>query len=158
MAVGLAVFDRARLSARPQLHVLGCIRGTTSWVPLSIVRDAAQVPGILVVLFATPLWYANAVHFRAELERALTRGEGKPKVVILDALGMSDIDYTGSRALREALDNLDHQNIKFAMARVGSRVHEGLARSGLVERIGAANFFASVGEAVEAVGPSTGEG
>ncbi len=158
VAVGLAVFDRARLSARPQLHVLGCIRGTTSWVPLSIVRDAAQVPGILVVLFATPLWYANAVHFRAELERALTRGEGKPKVVILDALGMSDIDYTGSRALREALDNLDHQNIKFAMARVGSRVHEGLARSGLVERIGAANFFASVGEAVEAVGPSTGEG
>ena len=26
---------------------------------------AAQVPGVLAVLFATPLWYANAVHFRA---------------------------------------------------------------------------------------------
>ena len=71
---------------------------------------------------------------------------------------MSDIDYTGSRALREVLDNLDHQNIEFAVARAGSHLREGLARSGLVERIGAEHFFASVGEAVEAVGPSTGEG
>jgi high affinity sulfate transporter 1 len=153
VAVGLAVFDRARLSARPQLHVLGCIRGTTSWAPLSIVRDAVQVPGILVVLFATPLWYVNAVHFRAELDGALMRGEGRPKVLILDALGMYDIDYTGSRALREALDKLDRENIQFSMARVGSRLRQGLARSGLVERIGAANFFTSVGEAVAALGP-----
>ena len=29
VAVGLAVFDRARAEVRPQLHVLGCIRGTT---------------------------------------------------------------------------------------------------------------------------------
>jgi SulP family sulfate permease len=107
----------------------------------------------LVVLFATPLWYVNAVHFRAELDGALMRGEGRPKVLILDALGMYDIDYTGSRALREALDKLDRENIQFSMARVGSRLRQGLARSGLVERIGAANFFTSVGEAVAALGP-----
>jgi sulfate permease, SulP family len=152
VAVGLAVFDRARLSARPQLHVLGCIRGTTSWVPLSIVRDAAQVPGILVVLFATPLWYANAVHFRAELERALTRGEGKPKVVILDALGMSDIDYTGSRALRRVLDELTRDGIEVAVSRAGSHLRQGLVRSGLFERIGAAHFYPSVDKAITALG------
>ncbi|MGO9963754.1 MAG: SulP family inorganic anion transporter [Acidimicrobiales bacterium] len=157
VAVGLAVFDRARLSARPQLHVLGCIRGTTSWAPLSVVRDAVQVPGILVVLFPTPLWYANAVHFRTELDGALARGEGRPKVFILDALGMNDIDYTGLRALREALDKLDHENIQFAMARVGSRLRQGLTRGGLVERIGTTNFFTSVGEAVAALGPRSAE-
>ena len=35
VAVGLAVIDRTRLSARPQLHVLGRIPGTTSWAPMS---------------------------------------------------------------------------------------------------------------------------
>lgn len=55
VAVGLAVLDRTRLSARPQLHVRGRIPGTTSWAPLSGAEPAGQVPGVLVVLFATPL-------------------------------------------------------------------------------------------------------
>ncbi len=72
VAVGLAVLDRTRLSARPQLHVLGRIAGSTSWAPLSSAANTAQVPGVLVVLFATPLWYANAVHFKAEVDHALS--------------------------------------------------------------------------------------
>lgn len=54
VAVGLAILDRTRLSARPQLHVLGRIPGTTSWAPLSSAEHAAQVPEVLVVLYATP--------------------------------------------------------------------------------------------------------
>lgn len=151
VAVGLAVFDRARLSSRPQMHVLGLIPGTTSWAPLSTAGTAAQVPGILVVLFATPLWYANAVHFQAEVDRALARAEGVPRFLVLDAMGMSDIDYTGSRALREVLDELDRDHIEVAVARAGARLRQGLSRSGLLERIGTERFFHSVGEAVTAL-------
>jgi high affinity sulfate transporter 1 len=148
VAVGLAVLDRTRLSARPQLHVLGRIAGTTSWAPLSHGTKATQVPGVLVVLFATPLWYANAVHFRANVDHALTRAEGTPKFLVLDAMGMSDIDYTGSHALREVLDQLDRDHIEVAIARAGTHLSQGLARSGLLERIGAERFFPSVDEAV----------
>jgi len=151
VAVGLAVVDRTRLSARPQLHVLGCIPGTTSWAPLSSVTNAAQVPGVLVVLFATPLWYANAIHFRSEMDRALTGAQSVPKLLVLDALGMGDVDYTGSRALSEVLDKLERENIDFAVARAGSRLRTGLKRGSLFERIGADHFFASVGEAVAAL-------
>jgi len=158
VAVGLAVLDRTRLSARPQLHVLGRIPGTTSWAPLSSVSNAAQLPGVLVVLFATPLWYANAVHFRAEVARALTRAEGVPRLLIVDAMGMSDIDYTGSRALRTALDKLDRDHIEVAVARAGSHLLKGLAQSGLLERIGADRFFPSVGEAVTALGANASGG
>jgi high affinity sulfate transporter 1 len=158
VAVGLAVLDRARLSARPQMHVLGCIPRTTSWAPLSAVGDAKQVRGVLVVLFATPLWYANAVHFQAEVDRALTRGEGTPRLLVLDALGMSDIDYTGSRALNEVLDKLEREHIDVAVARAGTRLRQGLRRSGIVARIGSDHFFPSVGEAVTALGPKDEEG
>jgi MFS superfamily sulfate permease-like transporter len=71
---------------------------------------------------------------------------------------MSDIDYTGSRELREVLDKLDRAHIEVAVARAGTRLRHGLTRCGLVERVGADHFFASVGMAVEALGPKIGEG
>ena len=153
VAVGLAILDRTRLSARPQLHVLGRIPGTTSWAPLSHSAHAAQVPSVLAVLFATPLWYANAVHFRGQLTDSLARALGTPRLVVLDALGMSDIDYTGSRELAAVLDELDHDHTAFAVARAGEHARDGLRRSGLLARIGEDHLFASVDEAVVALGP-----
>lgn len=149
VAVGLAILDRARLDARPQLHVLGRVPGTTSFAPLSSGENAIQVPGVLVVLFATPLWYANAQHFRAEMEQALDRAVGPPRAVVLDAIGMSDVDYTGAGALEEVLDMLNRRGVAFAVARAGTRVRAGLDRAGLAVRVGEQRFFGTVGEAVD---------
>jgi len=154
IAVALAILDRTRLSDRPALHVLGRITGTTSWTPVSGAQDAAQLPGVLVVLFATPLWYADAARFRTELDAAKKRAIGPLRVVVLDTIGMSDIDYTGSRTLGEVLDQLDRDSVRFAMARTGSRVRAGLERSDLLGRIGRQNLFASVNEAVLTLDPS----
>lgn len=151
VAVALAILDRARLSARPQLHVLGRIQGTTSWVPLSTDSNAAEVDGVRVVLFATPLWYANAQHFREQMAAALHGTAEAPRQVVLDTVGMTDIDFTGSRALRTVLDDLDRRHIGFSVARVGARAYRSLERGGFVERIGPSRFFPSVGEAVSAV-------
>lgn len=151
-AVGLAILDRTRLTARPKLHVLGRIPGTTSWAPVSRAGHAAQVPGVLVILFATPLWYANAARFRVELHAALGRAIGPTTLVVLDGIGMTDLDYTGSRSLGAALDLLDRHQITFALARVGDHVRESLAHSDLLERIGEDRLYTSVDEAVRALG------
>ena len=151
VAVGLAILDRTRLSARPQLHVLGRIPQTTSWAPISSPSEPTQVPGVLVVLFATPLWYANAVHFHDQLHDALSGTVEPPSLLVLDAIGMSDLDYTGARSLRDALDELDRKHITFAIARAGEHVRNSLARSGLLQRIGEDRLFPSVGEAVTAL-------
>lgn len=148
VAVVLAILDRTRLSAKPQLHVLGRIPGTTSWVPLSNPEHPTEEPGLLVVVFATPIWYANAGHFRAQMRTAIERAAHQPRAVILDTIGMSDIDYTGSQALGRVLDDLDRAGVVFAMARVGDRVRTSLDRSGLLARIGTDRLYPSVGEAV----------
>lgn len=150
VAVGLAILDRTRLTARPQLHVLGRIPATTSWAPLSGAENAQQVPGVLVVLFATPLWYANAAHFRAEITAARSRAIGPLYLIVLDAVGVSDIDYTGAGTLREVLDDLEHGHIHFAIARAGHHARDSLQRSGLLDRIGAHNLYPTVDEAVTA--------
>jgi SulP family sulfate permease len=150
VAVGLAILDRIRLGARPQLHVLGRLLGTTSWAPLSAEPSAAELPGVLVVLFATPLWYANAVHFRDEVAGALARAPGT-RVLVLDALGMSDVDFTGSRELGHVLDACDRAHVAVAVARAGDHLDDMLQRSGLEQRIGKDHFYSSVNEAVTAL-------
>jgi MFS superfamily sulfate permease-like transporter len=153
VAVGLAILDRIRLTARPQLHVLGRIPGTTSWTPMMAAPDATQVPGVLVVLFATPLWYANASHFREMVEAALTRPDAPTRVLILDTVGMSDLDYTGSRALARVLDRCARDDIEVGFARTGEHVQQSLRRSGLMDRIGEDHLFPAVNEAVTALAP-----
>ena len=70
-------------------------------------------------------------------------------------IGMSDIDYTGSRALAAVLDELDRDHAAFAVARAGEHAREGLKRSGLLARIGEDHLFPSVDEAVRAFGPKS---
>ena len=155
VAIGLAILERTRLTARPQLHVLGRIPDTTSWAPLGSVQQPQAVPGVLVVLFAVPLWYANAVHFREALEAARKQAGDQLRVVVLDALGMSDLDFTGARVLDQVLDTLESDNVAFAVARAGRHLRSNLERGGVVARIGADHLYDSTDEAVRALAPAT---
>jgi sulfate permease, SulP family len=155
-AVLLAMLDRIRLAARPQLHVLGRVPGSTSWTPLAANPDATLLPGVLAVLFATPIWYANAVHFREQVAAAVAE-HGPTQVLVLDTLGMSDIDFTGSRELARALDAGDRAHIRFGIARAGDHLRASLRRSGLEARIGPDHFYTTVDEAVTSLtgGPTS---
>jgi high affinity sulfate transporter 1 len=155
VAVGLAILDRIRLSARPQLHVLGRLPGTTSWQRSALDPSAEQVPGILVALFATPIWYANAVRFRDEVSDALAHAPDPVRVFVLDTIGMSDIDFTGTRAMSQVLDLFERDGIAFGIARAGVHLHDSLRRGGLAARIGEDHFFTSVNEAVTTLATGT---
>jgi SulP family sulfate permease len=154
VAVGLAILDRTRLSARPTAHVLERIMGTTSWRPLLEGKDPVEsVPGVLAVLFAAPLYFANSDRFRSQIDKILAGQAVPPKVLVLDVAGMHDIDFTGARAMGALIDTLQRERIDLAIARPGTTALRNLHRSGLWERIGADNVFDSVDEAVEALRP-----
>jgi len=152
VAIGLAVLDRTRLSIQPRLHVLGRVPGTTSWIPVDARSGVEPLEGVLVALFATPLWYANASKFSSEVRSALDPEIGSPpSLFVLDVIGMSDLDYTGARALREIMDEFEERHITFALARTSKRVRVGLERSGLLARLGETHLFSSVDEAIVAL-------
>jgi sulfate permease, SulP family len=158
VAVVLAIVDRTRLTARPQSHVLGRIPDTTSWTPLSDELNCAQVPSVLLMLFSTPLWYANAVHFKELVTASLARTIGTPELFVLDTIGMNDLDFTGSRALAEVLGDLKRDHIAFGVARASESLRESMKRSGLYAQIGEEHFFPTVDGAVVALGPGAGAG
>jgi sulfate permease, SulP family len=158
VAVMLAIVDRARVTARPRAYLLGRIPGSTSWEPLGHHEQPTQVPGVVVVLFAAPLYFANADHFRREIRRAVASPRDPLKLFVLDAAGIGDIDYTGARTLRVVLDDLDRDHVTFAMARALGNVPTNLARSGLLKRIGRDHLFHTVDDAVRTLGPGAHDG
>jgi MFS superfamily sulfate permease-like transporter len=148
VAVVLAILDRIRISARPQLHELGRVPGTTSWARPTFEPRATTLPGVLVVMFATPIWYANASRFEDEVHDALAAA-APVRVLVLDTIGMSDVDYTGTRALAQVVDACQRQGIAFGVARPGAHLRQSLRRCGLASRIGEDHFFLTVDEAVK---------
>jgi sulfate permease, SulP family len=149
VAVALAIVERARVTAHSPMQVLGRIPRTTSWTPLGDDPDARPVDGVLVVLFSRPLWYANAVHFQTDLRAALAAvPNGPPRSVVLDVIGMNDIDFTGCRALTEELADLTAAHINFGLARPSSDLKKVLDRKGVLGTIGADRMYDSVDEAV----------
>jgi SulP family sulfate permease len=153
VAVSLAIVDRARITARPRAYLLGRIPNSTSWEPLGHHEQPAQVPGVVVLLFAAPLYFANADHFRREVRRAVASARTPVELFVLDAAGIGDIDYTGARALRGILDDFDRNHVTFAVSRAVGNVPTNLDRSGLLRRIGRDHLFHTVDDAVRTLGP-----
>ncbi len=152
VAVGLAVLDRTRLGARPKAHVMMRIPGTTSWEPVEHAEVATEVPGVVVVLFAAPLYFVNADHFRSQIDRALQSATSPPSLLVLDVVGMHDIDFTGNRAMGDVLDDMERRHVTMAIARAGEHLRENLTRGGQLGRIGPDRFFPTVDAAVRALG------
>ncbi len=154
VAVGLAILDRTRRTARPPALVLGRLRGSTSWVPLSHRLQPEQVPGVVVLQLMAPLYYANAAYFRAQVTAALAHSPTPPCVLVLDADAMSDIDYTGTRTFLTLLDEQQRVGIVVGVARAVAGAPRNLQRSGLLDRIGRDHIFDTVDEAVAALRPA----
>jgi SulP family sulfate permease len=150
VAILLAALDRASVSARPRLIELGRVPGTTSWAPMKAKDPSEQVPGVRVVMFAGPLYFANAGVFRARLKQVIQQ-PGRPKALVLDAAGMINIDYTGATILRSVVDILDQEKIELALARLDPGVMNSLQESGILDRLGTNRVFDTVDQAVEAV-------
>lgn len=155
VAVLLALVERTRLSARPSVHEMGRIPGTTSWEPLrGGASPAVPVPGVVVLLFAQPLYYVNSEHFRMQVDQKVLQCQPPPTVLILDAAGFHDIDFTGCRVVKGLLDELQRLHITVGIARAGNTLVENLKRSALFDRIGAGHFFDSTDAAVTALAPA----
>jgi len=127
VAAGLAVVLRTWRSARPHMVELGRRRGTTSW-ELMGRHDVEHVDHVLTVFFDEALYFANAGVFRRELHELLARNPST-KHVVLDAVAMSDIDYTGLQSLTEIVADLDAEHVGVFVARANEPVRHQLANA-----------------------------
>ena len=151
VAVLLSLADRTRRAARPSGTVLGREPGTEHWIPPDVGRLTEQVPGVLVYLTYAPLWYGNAEYVRLRILQMLDSATEPVHALVLDANGISDIDYTGVRMVHELIAELNQRKVAIGIARSSHLIHRELKRSGILRSLGPDRLFATVEEAVDAL-------
>src|SRR5580704_18121857 len=127
IAVGLAILDQTWRSARPRMVELGRRTGTTSWEPEE-EEGVERVDHILALLFGEELFFANAGVFRREMHDELAKVP-ETQHVIVDAVAIADIDYTGMNALGQVVADLDEDKITIAFSRADDTVKDRLKKS-----------------------------
>ena len=155
LAMIVSLADRTRRSARPRDTLLGREPGTDHWIPVDIDRETEQVPGVLVYLVYAPLWYGNAHYLRFRIQHLVDAATVPIQAVIVDADGMSDIDFTGLQTLRDLAAELAQHGTSIAIARASHLVHHDLKHGALLAELGSDHLFTSVEDAVASLGPSS---
>ena len=131
--------------------MLGREPGTDHWIPVDIGSRTEQLPGILVYLVYSPLGNGNADYVHLRIRHLVHTAAEPVHAVIIDADGMSDIDYTGLQALRELATELRQQGVRVEIARASHLVHHNLKHGALLAQLGPDHLFDSVQDAVSAV-------
>lgn len=131
---------------------------TSIWWPKSGSKGAPtkgeSEPGVVVAGLQAPLSFLNAYRFRADV-RDLIRNHGQPvRLVVLEATGTIEIDFTAAQVLVSLIRECRERDIVFAMARLESvRAQEALTRFHIHEVLQPDRLFRSVEQAIHALGP-----
>ncbi len=128
IAVGLAILDQTWRSARPSMIELGRRMGTTSWEPEE-EEGVERVDHILAIFFGEELFFANAGVFRRDVHAHLQKLP-ETRHVIVDAVAITEIDFTGLTALNQVVADLTKDKISISFARANDSVRDRITKSG----------------------------
>ena len=154
LAIVLSFVHSLYIVARPYCAELARVPGSTVWWPPSATDQVEHVAGVLVIAPAAPLNFTNAESIIDRVEAAIAARRPPVELLVIEASGIIDIDYTGSQLLQRAIADLRAKGITVAIARLShEQAQREAGRSGLVESIGKDHVFMSVEEAVQKLGP-----
>ena len=150
IAVVLSVMYIFKRVWAPYSAILGRVPDMPGWHDVSRYPDANQVPGMLIVRWSAPLFFANANQFRDRIRQVVREAPTPPRWVLIAAEPISDIDITASEMLVDLDAELTASGIVLAFAEVQSAVRDWIERYGILDVSQGSRSFASVKEAVEA--------
>jgi sulfate permease, SulP family len=155
LAIVLSFVNSLYAVARPYCVELKRLPGSTVWWPPGRDEKSEDVPGVLVFATAAPLTFTNAQYISDRIMAALARAPAPVKLLVIEASGMIDIDYTGSQILQQTIASLRARSIEVAIARLSdTHAQEEASRTGLIAALGPGRLFRSVEEAVRRIGPA----
>jgi MFS superfamily sulfate permease-like transporter len=125
------------------------VPGTTIWWPTSPHVAGERVPDVTVVAFQAPLSFLNAATFRSDVRHILRTSQPPPKLLVLEASGIPEIDFTAAQTLRDLIKACEASGVTVAVARLESvRAQEAFERFGIHDVLPRNRIFHSVDEAV----------
>ncbi|CCD86042.1 putative sulfate transporter with a STAS domain (C-terminal) [Bradyrhizobium sp. ORS 285] len=154
LGIALSLLHGIWSTTRAHLITFERVPDTTIWWPAHPHIRGEELSEIAVVGFQAPLSFLNAATFRADLQHLLQRRQ--PRLLVLEASAMVEIDFTAAQALREVIRQCNADGIVFAVARLESlRAQAAFERFGLYDVLPRDRVFHSVDRALQKLtGPS----
>jgi MFS superfamily sulfate permease-like transporter len=151
LAIVLSLSHSLYMVARPLCDELARAPGTTVWWPARAGEAGEHLPGVLVFAPAAPLNFTNARFICRRLAHSAAAKPGLALVVI-EASGVTDIDYTGAQLVIQTLANFRAAGVAVALARLSAeRASDQAERTGLLAEVGRDRVFLTVEDAVRAL-------
>ena len=150
IAVALSMVYIFKRAWAPYSAVLGTAPELPGWHDIRRYPDAEQVPGLLIVRWSAPLFFANANQFRDRIRELVKTSTPAPRWVLVAAEPVTDIDTTAGAMLLDLDLELNTAGIHLAFAELQSDVRDTIVKYGLLETIDEGHLYRSVTEGVEA--------
>jgi high affinity sulfate transporter 1 len=150
MAIAIAVTEFLWDGWRPHSAVLGRVDGVRGYHDIKRYPTARRVPGLVLFRWDAPLFFANAELFHQRVLEAIAQSPTPVRRIIVTAEPVTDVDVTSADMLAELEHFLTESGVELRFAEVKDPVKDKLRRFELFERFGAANFYPTIGSAVDA--------
>jgi MFS superfamily sulfate permease-like transporter len=152
VGIGLSLLHGIWSTTRARLVPFEHVPGTTIWWPANPHVPGEQSPGIAVVGLQAPLTFLNAENFCADVLKVL-KASPIPRLLVLEASGILELDFTAAQALLELIVECRKQNVTLAVARLEStRAQAAFERFGVYDTLPKDHVFRSVDEAIRSLG------
>jgi high affinity sulfate transporter 1 len=136
-------------SSKPDIPVLGRWPGTEVFHRLSENPDSETYPGLVIIRFDGPLYFATANALRDKVRKVTTDAAPPVTMVLIDMEGVNYLDLEGSDVLNEITKDMKGVGVEIHLARVKHEVMEMLENDGVDQIIGRDHIHAKVIEAVQ---------
>jgi len=138
-------------TTRARVTIYERVPGTSIWWPSGPHMPGETEPHVVVAGFQAPLSFLNAYQFRNETMRLVRSSGGPPRLIVLEATGIVEIDFTAAQILSDTIKACRESGTGFAIARLEStRAREAIERFGIDALLEGRRQFRSVEEAIEA--------
>ena len=149
LAVILSLLMHVRQSYRPHSGVV--VRGEKDEWEIDDAEPGKFVePGMVMFWFGAGLFYANAAYFTGMTRRLVDEASGPVRWFVIDARAITEVDYSGGRAIVDFQQYLERAGVVLALILVETRPQRALERMGFADLIGRCRIFDSRSACVEA--------
>jgi high affinity sulfate transporter 1 len=150
IAIGIAVIEFLWDGWRPHYAVLARVEGVRGYHDVKRYPGARRIPGLVLFRWDAPLFFANAELFHHRVLEAIAGSPTQVRRIIVTAEPVTSIDVTSADMLAELEHSLTESGIELRFAEMKDPVTDKLKRFELFDRFGAADFYPTIGSAVDA--------
>src|SRR5262249_18834181 len=149
IAIAIALAEFIWDAWRPHYAILGRPEGVEGFHDVTRYPDARRLPGLVLLRWDAPLFFANAEQFRGVVLDTIAAPPSPVAWLVVAAEPVTGVDVTSVDMLIELRRELAEAGVQLVFAEMKDPVKDKLKRFGVLEELGEASFFPTLEAAVK---------